>query len=513
MKRTTTTLGFSPSFNRNIISGSGSRRSNVVLASSSSHNNDCVSVAIIGGGIAGLSCARHLQLHSDGKLQPTVFDTGRLRPGGRCSSRLPNDKPANKKRNQDSILSNLIIDHTAQILTSPSTKNEHWSRQIQEWELHGNVRAYPPNSVVQIKKTQKEDSTDYCIESCDTTQMYYGTNGMASIPLALMTPPTTATPTDPTNNNNNSNNRVLFPMYQDVWISPSNGVKYGKEDGKWLVQTNGRKFGKFDALVIAHNGKCADRLMSRTPAKALHSLLVTDFRPKVPAWGGNRMTLNSIYSLTFAIPSQKSACFDEINQALHSTTATAKNDNVVICAFLQNHPNLRMIVNQTNKYKLNQTKSSNKKYVVYTLLSSANFGKKYKGPQENLPIETVEKVSQLLYKSLEESLNLSGGLLSSSVVDSRLQLWGAAVPINTYDDNNTNGFVYDSKYNAGACGDWLLDSSIYGAWESGRRLAHHMIENNNKKSSIGLPKFNSETKRFKSKFRVNNHSGIGNIQS
>ena len=505
MRRTTTTLGFSPSSMRNVNSGSGTRR-NLILASSSNHNNDCLSVAIIGGGVAGLSCARHLQLHSNGKLEPTVFDTGRLRPGGRCSSRLPNDKPANSKSNQDSILSNLIIDHTAQILTSPSTENEHWCRQIQEWKLHGTIQNYPPNSVVQIKKNQKEDSTDYFIQSCDTTHMYYGTNGMASIPLSLTNPPTTSTTTD------NDNGEVLFPVYQDVWISPSNGVKYGKEDGKWLVQTNGKKFGKFDALVIAHNGKCADRLMSKTPAKALHSLLVTDFRPKVPAWGGNRMTLNSIYSLTFAIPSQKSPCFDQLNQALHST-ATVQNENIVICAFLQNHPNLRMITNQTNKYKQNQTKSSNEKYVVYTLLSSANFGKKYKGPQENLPSETVEKVSQLLYKSLEESLNLSDGIVSSSVVDSRLQLWGAAVPINTYDDNDNNGFVYDSKYNAGACGDWLLDSSIYGAWESGRRLAHHMIQNNKNEISVGLPKFNSDTKRFKSKFRVNNHSGIGNIQS
>ena len=49
------------------------------------------------------------------------------------------------------------------------------------------------------------------------------------------------------------------------------------------------------AFAFAHNEMCADRLMSKTPAKDLHSLLIVDFKPEVPNWGGKRMTLNRVY--------------------------------------------------------------------------------------------------------------------------------------------------------------------------------------------------------------------------
>ena len=64
-------------------------------------NPNKLSIAILGGGVAGLSCASQLLSqhkksydHSSYRLEVTVFDTGRLRPGGRCLSRLPGDVPA-----------------------------------------------------------------------------------------------------------------------------------------------------------------------------------------------------------------------------------------------------------------------------------------------------------------------------------------------------------------------------------------------------------------------------------
>jgi hypothetical protein len=127
---------------------------------------------------------------------------------------------------------------------------------------------------------------------------------------------------------------------------------------------------------------------------------------------------------------------------------------------------------------------------VWTALSSAKFGKRYKGAQENLSDDLIEQVTDLMLQSLEESLILPPKSLGRSVLESRLQLWGAGVPLNTWvpdmnkEDEEARGFLYDSQYNVGACGDWLLESSVAGAWESGRRLAEFIASD--PESSVGL---------------------------
>ena len=61
-----------------------------------------VKVAIIGGGIAGLSCSNHLKLLG---IENSVYDTGKRFVGGRCSSRIVNidGRP-------------VILDHSAQFI-------------------------------------------------------------------------------------------------------------------------------------------------------------------------------------------------------------------------------------------------------------------------------------------------------------------------------------------------------------------------------------------------------------
>ncbi len=51
----------------------------------------------------------------------------------------------------------------------------------------------------------------------------------------------------------------------------------------------------------------------------------------------------------------------------------------------------------------------------------------------------------------------------------RVQLWGAAVPMNRLE--NGNQCVFDGDHNAGICGDWFGDPSIEGAAISGLDLA------------------------------------------
>eukprot|EP00547_Thalassionema_nitzschioides_P011429 CAMPEP_0194257526 /NCGR_PEP_ID=MMETSP0158-20130606/39248_1 /TAXON_ID=33649 /ORGANISM="Thalassionema nitzschioides, Strain L26-B" /LENGTH=476 /DNA_ID=CAMNT_0038996597 /DNA_START=10 /DNA_END=1440 /DNA_ORIENTATION=- len=424
-----------------------------------------VTVAVIGGGAAGLSCAQ--RLGSSDKFLPTVFDTGRLRPGGRCASRLPNDI-AKDKNEKYSYLSKTTIDHAAQILTVPKGDGFlEFEKQVQEWEKRGVIKRYPKGKVCDIvnpydRDTKKYDKTRIQIRSIKG-DMYYGFNGMQSIPQAIK-------------------KEGNFELQQDVWISPSNGAKLVNSEGKkrWELKAKGQVLGQFDKLIIAHNGKCADRLMSSSPAKDLHRLLRVNFAPNVAKSGGKRMTLNSIYSLTFAV------------SASDSSLSTALPSDKVTCGFIKNHRNLTFLSCNTRKYG----NSDNGDYEVWTVLSSAQFGKAHKGPQENLPEDLKETVKSILYESIEEALVLPRGSLRGSaedpagsgcILESRVQLWGAAVPLNTWipSEDIAQGFLYDGDYGVGTCGDWLLDSSLAGAWESGRRLAQFLIDTQDPKT-VGL---------------------------
>ena len=457
------------------------------------------SVAIIGGGIAGLSCAQRLSL--SGNFDCTVFDTGRLRPGGRCSSRLVGDKPKAESEGLQvpevyPILSKHIIDHAAQILTVPAgPEYTEFRKQVKQWEVQGIVRRYPTKTVCDILTNNKQGQGGvFYLKPLNTENgddkplMYYGTKGMASIPLAMA-----------------QSSGGMFQIHQDVWVSPSNGVRYQRGTSRnWKLQANGQTLGLFDRIVIAHNGKCADRLMSKTPAKDLHSLLQVNFSPSVPKWGGKRMTLNSIYSLTIAIDA--TTC--PLSQVL--------DKNRFICGFVKNEPSLRFLSCQSRKYISTDPEHPNVE--VWTILSSPTFAKQYKAPQEFLPPETVSNVTALLLQAVERSLGLPTDSLSNEILERRLQLWGAAVPLNVWTsrddrknhDDESSGFVYDGEYRVGVCGDWLLRPSIAGAWESGRRLAEFMEQSKLSKSeqSVGLPTLGG-------KFLVSNEAsraGIGALR-
>lgn len=414
-------------------------------------------VAVIGGGIAGLSCAGALQ--QTGKFEPVVFDTGRLRPGGRCSSRFPGDPPKEGDERQP-ILSNALFDHAAQIITvSPDDKD--FCKQVEQWKEEGIVKQYPPDSICELTN----DGSKLSVIPLDTENMYHGVNGMGSIPQAMV-------------------KQGQFEVKQDVWVSPSNGVKFLKSKQQWKVK--GYDDDTFDYLVIAHNGKCADRLMSKTPAKALHSLLRVNFNPTVPKHGGKRMTLNSIYSLTFCVKAPS-----VLSQVLPSPFT---------CGFVdaESSKELRLVSCQSRKYPREDDVE------VWTLLSSPKLAKKYKAPQENLSEDLVDDVTDKLLASLQELLDIQQGV-RKSVIERRLQLWGAAVPLNVYQGGD--GFVYDSKFAVGVCGDWLVEPSIAGAWTSGQRLADYMVRDAPK--SVGLPS-KGEPAVFRASSSVSK-AGIGSL--
>ena len=257
------------------------------------------------------------------------------------------------------------------------------------------------------------------------------------------------------------------------------------------------------------------------------------------------MTLNSIYSLVFAVKSAKKNDGDvngngtlhsPIAQALSRLSSSSNYDNEgtgdgVYTVMIKNEPSLRLLSCNTLKHHHRQTPNSDSNIEVYTLLSSPKFGKQYKGPQENLPPELTSTVVMKLLESLERSLALQEDSIVDSIVDLKLQLWGAAVPMNTWTSTtatsngkgsgDVDGFVYDALHGVGACGDWILDSSIAGAWESGRRLANWILTTSHDVGidsvpmlSVGLP--DRSSKEGMGKFvpsRAALESGIGTILS
>ena len=471
------------------------------------YKNNIQSIAIIGGGIAGLSCAQRL---SD-KFQVTVYDTGRLRPGGRSSSRWVDDKPAPIRHSSDSsstangmvddfdtnhdddipkytpqqrsngLLSKYMYDHGAQVVSCPThPRYKHFRRQLDEWESCGILRRFAKNTLYNIISYKK-------IEPINNVTFYYGTaigGGIGGLSTSIV-----------------HQSGDQFQLKQNIWVSPRNGIQFLISQNKWKVLED--QFSRprlYDAIVIAHNGKCADQLVRNAPSPIISKLMKVQFQYKVPACGGPCMTLSSIYSLTFAIPT-------------NTSILTKYLPETFLSGYIKNHPALRFLSCQTRKYG-----SHDESIEVWTVLSSGAFAMKYKASQENLPNVIVKKVIRLLLLAIEESL--TGARITSFVtdrngdssnddrtseqkvnaaklaqpstleqllLDQHLQLWGAGVPMNVWDierGRTPAGYLYDGPYRMGVCGDWLLESSIAGAWTSGHILADHIIANHTKSHGL-----------------------------
>jgi hypothetical protein len=415
------------------------------------------------------------------------------------------------------LLSKFRYDHAAQFITATTPTNEQTSwrtafdRQVQDWIDQDVLRESPPNSMYVFERETANTATKGWNAKClnptspskqQNKQIFcYPTRGMSSLIDAMVM-------------------GSSFDVQQDVWVSPSSGVRYqgppppqgslaknGIGRDSWSVRAKGRTLGNHDHLIVAHNGKCADRLMSKTPARDVHRLLRTNFNDRVPQNGGQKMTLNSIYSLTFCVKKGR------VSQMLPKS---------FVGGFVQNHPKLGLVTCQTNKYPINtynefRTKSNeasgDENLEVWTILSTASFAKKNKAPQEFLPENVVQNVTQMLVDSLEKDLleeipdANTQGPLRNEILESRVQLWGAAVPLNVWrgdagnarpSQTETNvsdlgslvGFIHDPRYQVGVCGDWLLEASIAGAWTSGRRMAQHLIDTDHSSDSkyIGFKK-------------------------
>jgi len=261
-----------------------------------------------------------------------------------------------------------------------------------------------------------------------------------------------------------------------VWVPPSNGIRC-ETDGSWSVAVPTKKARsateKFDAVVIAHNGKCAERLTSGIPAREVHTLLRTNFAaslPSSPQAGAGKFTLNQVYSLVFELPA-----------GVMPTNFDA--------AFIETDPHLRWLSSNSSKFRRDEGTSTTE---VWTVLSTALFGNRHKVAQEALEGTDKEvEVISLLFRSVERVLGLSEKRLQGCVAATKLQLWGAALPINKWASKDGVDFVWSGAHKIGVAGDWFAisdtsASSVEAAWLSGTRLADHIAHATDNDAGIEL---------------------------
>merc|ERR1719331_2489275 len=96
-------------------------------------------VAIIGGGVSGLACARALSKLCPAPAAVTVFDTGKRSVGGRCSSRevIIEDE-------------NIIVDHAAQYIRVNSHSHPSFREFIENNAREGELRAFKTSCIGEI---------------------------------------------------------------------------------------------------------------------------------------------------------------------------------------------------------------------------------------------------------------------------------------------------------------------------------------------------------------------------
>ncbi|KAK7841001.1 uncharacterized protein LOC112032104 [Quercus suber] len=349
-------------------------------------------VAIIGGGMAGLVCALNLEKRG---VRSTVFDTGIHGLGGRMGTRIIDPQP-------------LIFDHAAQFFT---VSDSQFAELVDSWLEKGLVQEW--QGII-----GKLDVGGQFVSLPSSPPRYVGVNGMRPLADSLLS------------------ETSLVNVVRPCWIS-----KLDPFNGMWYLSENGKPQGQFDAIVIAHNGKCANRLLASSGLPLIARQM-------------KRLELSSIWALLAAF---------EDPLPIPGGAASSPFEG----AFVKGVDSVSWMANNTKKLLHSQNSGPH----CWTFLSTAAYGKRNKVPQENIPNATAEKVKAGMLGGVEAALGLPKESLQKPFY-TRVQLWGAALP------TNTPGIpcIFDPQGRAGICGDWLLGSSLESAALSGMALANHMAD-------------------------------------
>ncbi|KAF0890055.1 hypothetical protein E2562_036431 [Oryza meyeriana var. granulata] len=354
-------------------------------------------VAVIGGGASGLACASALAARG---VRGVVFDTGMHGLGGRMATRAV---AAGEGQGQQ-----LVFDHAAQFFTA---SDERFKRVVDEWIDKGLVRKWR-GLIGELEAGGHFRPIPF------STPRYIGVNGMRPLADAILP------------------ESDLIEIVRPCWIS-----KLEPFNGLWRLFENEKPHGQYDAIVIAHNGKCANRLLSTSGLPLLTRQM-------------KRLQLSSVWALLAAFQ-------DPLPIPQTDSYGTLEG------AFVKDVDSLSWMANNSRKLFPLQTG----RLECWTFFSTAAYGKRNKVPQENIPKVTAEKIKEDMLQGVELALGLSRGSLQQPFY-TRVQLWGAALPINT----PGVPCIFDPQGRAGICGDWLTGSSIEAAVLSGMALANHIAD-------------------------------------
>ncbi|KAE8805518.1 hypothetical protein D1007_18446 [Hordeum vulgare] len=350
-------------------------------------------VAVIGGGASGLACASALAARG---VRSVVFDTGMHGLGGRMATRMVDDGRR------------LVFDHAAQFFTA---SDRRFQKLVDEWVEKGLAREWR-GAIGEL------EAGGHFTAIPSSTPRYIGVRGMRPLADAML-------PEDD-----------LIKVVRPSWIS-----KLEPFNGLWRLFESEKPQGQYDAVVIAHNGKCANRLLSTSGLPQLTRQM-------------KRLELSSVWALLAAFD-------DPLPIPQDNSYGTFEG------AFVKDIDSLSWMANNTQKIFPLETNRPE----CWTFFSTASYGKKNKVPQENIPNATAEKVKREMLGGVELALGLSKGSLQRPFY-TRVQLWGAALPMNT----PGVPCIFDPQGRAGICGDWLTGSSIEAAVLSGMSLGDHVAD-------------------------------------
>jgi len=154
-----------------------------------------------------------------------------------------------------------------------------------------------------------------------------------------------------------------------IWVSD---LVFMEESNKWKLKNYENDLGDYDVVIIAHNGKCAERLIKSVPsAKSIHDRLMVSFGPTLPK--PNKMTKMQLCSLWVGTFVVKKGLVNNFGDAI------IVDDNKSILSWIC-----------CTSRKIGQF--DDKLYESYTIISTREYAANNKVPQENVPSDKEKQV-------------------------------------------------------------------------------------------------------------------------